>query len=313
MPTESLDKKNKRALGAEDRASAETARLVFEYLFEDENTLATCAQLLADSIQLAHQAGDQCWSLTLHLDGIRLNVGPVEVLVLRYNEIFLVLEGEHHSELVPSETSQFLTASEVFYPSVPVQQRLCYLPAEKLDAFYPIVAEAHQAFIALAAKRRKKSAWQASFSPGVISYLNQLLSISLPVPSYFSGTIESETIFPDEITIPNVFHEGAVSQVLVNVYERDPDARKVCIEHYGLNCHVCDFNFEVVYGERGTGFIHVHHLRPVSGGEYEVNPIDDLRPVCPNCHAMIHRYELLSIEELKELIKNTAVNGTKTA
>lgn len=126
-------------------------------------------------------------------------------------------------------------------------------------------------------------------------------------------TDESETIFPDEITTPNVFHEGAVSQVLVNVYERDPNARQACIEHYGLNCHVCDFNFEAVYGERGIGFIHIHHLRPVSGGESEVNPIDDLRPVCPNCHAMIHRYGLLSIEELKELIKNTAVNGTKTA
>jgi 5-methylcytosine-specific restriction enzyme A len=237
----------------------------------------------------------------------------VEVLVLRYNEVFLVLDEEHCSELGTSEISQFIPPSDIFYPSVPVQQRLCYLPAEKLEAFYPMVAEAHQVFIALAAKRRKKSAWQASFSPGVISYLNHLLSISLPVPSYFSGTLESETIFPDEITTPDVFREGAVSQVLVNVYERAPDARKICIEHYGLNCHVCDFNFEAVYGERGTGFIHVHHLRLVSGGESEVNPIDDLRPVCPNCHAMIHRYGLLSIEELKELIKNTAVNGTKTA
>jgi predicted HNH restriction endonuclease len=224
-----------------------------------------------------------------------------------------VLDAEHQSELGTSEISQFITPAKIFYPSVPGQQKLCSLPAEKLENSYPMVAEAHQVFIALAAKRRKKSAWRASFSPGVILYLNQLLGISLPVPSYFSGTLETETIFPDEITTPDVFHEGAVSQVLVNVYERDPNARKACIEHYGLNCHVCDFNFEAVYGERGTGFIHVHHLRPVSGGESEVNPIADLRPVCPNCHAMLHRYELLSIEELKELIKNTAVNGTKTA
>jgi predicted HNH restriction endonuclease len=35
----------------------------------------------------------------------------------------------------------------------------------------------------------------------------------------------------------------------------------------------------------------VHHLRPLSGiaEEYEIDPVEDLRPVCPNCHAMLHR------------------------
>ncbi len=35
----------------------------------------------------------------------------------------------------------------------------------------------------------------------------------------------------------------------------------------------------------GEGFIHVHHLKPLSevGYEYRVDPIRDLRPVCPNC------------------------------
>lgn len=121
-----------------------------------------------------------------------------------------------------------------------------------------------------------------------------------------SSKVKSETIFPDEIATTNLFHEGAVSQVLVNVYERDSQARKICINYYGLNCHVCEFNFEKIYGERGAGFIHVHHLRPISEGKYILNPVDDLRPVCPNCHAMIHRYGLLSIEELKALIKGNS-------
>ncbi|NLO69847.1 MAG: HNH endonuclease, partial [Porphyromonadaceae bacterium] len=56
----------------------------------------------------------------------------------------------------------------------------------------------------------------------------------------------------------------------------------------------------------GKDFIHVHHLRQVAtiGKEYEVNPVKDLRPVCPNCHAMIHRRsEPYTIEEIKEKIK----------
>lgn len=303
-----LEKKKKRtSLTIEERASTETVRLVFEYIFENQNITKAAAQILADCIRLAHQAGRQCWSLTLHADGIRLNVGPVEAMVLRYDEVFLVLDGEYHSDLVTTELSPFITASEVFYPSVPNQQILCDLPAEKLEDLYPMAAEAHQRFIESAAKRRKKSAWHSSFSPGVILYLNQLLGISLPTPAYFSGNMEEELIFPDEIKATPLYPEGAVSQVLVNVYEREPKARKACIEHYGLNCHVCNFNFESVYGELGKGFIHVHHLKPVADGEYQVNPIDDLRPICPNCHAMIHRYGLLSIEELKTLIAEKKV------
>jgi len=65
---------------------------------------------------------------------------------------------------------------------------------------------------------------------------------------------------------------------------------------------VCEFNFEAAYGEIGSGFIHVHHLTKLSDIRqgYEVNPVDDLRPVCPNCHAMLHkRNPPYTIDELK--------------
>ncbi len=43
-----------------------------------------------------------------------------------------------------------------------------------------------------------------------------------------------------------------------------------------------------LYGELGEGVIHVHHLKELRslGEEYQVDPIEDLRPVCPNCHAI---------------------------
>ena len=107
------------------------------------------------------------------------------------------------------------------------------------------------------------------------------------------------------------FKEGAVRQITSNKYERNPQARKVCIEKYGTKCCVCGFDFETVYGKIGKDFIHVHHLTQVSTAktEYEINPIEDLRPVCPNCHSMIHRTKTaLTIEELKEKINNTVGN-----
>ena len=108
---------------------------------------------------------------------------------------------------------------------------------------------------------------------------------------------------PEEVVNPEQYEEGATQTISVNFYERNPDARQACIDHYGYSCFVCGFNFENEYGELGKNFIHVHHLRPLADirVNYVVNPIDDLRPICPNCHAMIHRRKIpLSIEELKQ-------------
>jgi 5-methylcytosine-specific restriction protein A len=113
-------------------------------------------------------------------------------------------------------------------------------------------------------------------------------------------------VYPDEVDPEIEYAEGKAKKVLVNSYERNPIARKKCIEHYGLNCQVCDFNFEEIFGELGKDFIHVHHKVDIStiGNEYSVNPITDLIPVCPNCHSMLHKNKpAYSIEELKQLMK----------
>jgi len=85
--------------------------------------------------------------------------------------------------------------------------------------------------------------------------------------------------------------EGAKHEDTVVRYERDRGNRKECIAHYGYVCQVCGMDFEKTYGELGKNFIEVHHLHPVSQGERKVNPIEDLIPLCSNCHSMIHRQE----------------------
>ena len=111
-------------------------------------------------------------------------------------------------------------------------------------------------------------------------------------------------IYPDDIEDKDLF-EGAKKQITVNAYERSSQARKECIEHYGSKCSICKFDFEKTYGEIGENFIHVHHIKPLYeiDEKYKINPIEDLRPVCPNCHAMLHRRKLAySIEEIKDFM-----------
>lgn len=104
-------------------------------------------------------------------------------------------------------------------------------------------------------------------------------------------------------------YEGALMTVKANKYERNQKARRECVAKKGYRCLVCGKDFEEQYGSIGKGFIHVHHLTPISsiGKEYELNVDKDLAPVCPNCHYMLHRKDPpYTIKELQEMLQEGA-------
>ena len=88
---------------------------------------------------------------------------------------------------------------------------------------------------------------------------------------------------------------------------RNRKVRNECISYWGAQCQVCGLRFTEDYGELGADFIEVHHLVPISSkdGEYEVDPVNDLVPLCSNCHSMIHRGgEMpMPLSELREKYK----------
>jgi 5-methylcytosine-specific restriction enzyme A len=125
------------------------------------------------------------------------------------------------------------------------------------------------------------------------------------IMSFFNQDMTAD-YFAEEV--PETLEEGKSKTISVNVYERNPIARKKCIENYGVECQICEMNFEELYGEDGKDFIYVHHIVPFHEikQDYEVNPIDDLIPVWANCHAMLHRKEngmCLTVEQLKDRLK----------
>lgn len=108
--------------------------------------------------------------------------------------------------------------------------------------------------------------------------------------------------------------EGAEQKYYGKRYERDPKNRRDAIKHHGLKCKACGFHFPEAYGERGQGFIEIHHVNPLaaSGKPQDVNPKTDLVPLCANCHRMVHRFpkKVLSVEELKVVVvKQNLIGG----
>lgn len=118
---------------------------------------------------------------------------------------------------------------------------------------------------------------------------------------------DESRIYPEVIENSSLI-EGGKKQIIVNAYERNPYARKACIEHYGAKCVVCGFDFSKVYGEDFIGVIHVHHIKPLCevSEEYIVDPVNDLVPVCPNCHVVIHSKSngVYTIEEVKKRLEH---------
>ncbi len=119
------------------------------------------------------------------------------------------------------------------------------------------------------------------------------------------NTNENDIVDEQEYIHLNII-DGQTSTVKLTIYERNPKNRAEAIKIHGTTCYACGFNFNDFYGEDlSKDFIEIHHIKPVSGGEYIVNPRTDLVPLCSNCHSMIHKEKNppKTIEEIKNRYK----------
>lgn len=102
--------------------------------------------------------------------------------------------------------------------------------------------------------------------------------------------------------------EGRILRATHIKRERDPKLRQAKIirtRRLGLPvaCEVCAFDFKSTYGERGEGYIEVHHILPLHASGPVASRLDDLALLCSNCHRMIHRKGWLTPLELKEIFE----------
>jgi len=137
--------------------------------------------------------------------------------------------------------------------------------------------------------------WHWTLRPEVAKAIEQL-----------GWTGDNATTLPEEVLVTSDIYEGAVQEVKVNKYERSSAAREECILHHGCKCAVCGQMLADVYGEVAQGFTHAHHLRPLAETKrkYRVDPVHDLCPVCPNCHAIIHlKSPPYTIRQVRNFIK----------
>lgn len=149
----------------------------------------------------------------------------------------------------------------------------------------------------------EKNYWRSGVRSIDQSVFENIVSLaSLTAQSDEFGPIDREQEF--ETTVTGI--EGKKVAYFGVRYERSPKLRRQAIAIHGVACNACGFDFGKAYGEHAKGFIHVHHVKPISEfeGDQVVDPATDLITLCANCHAAVHKRpnELLSVEQLKSIL-----------
>jgi hypothetical protein len=272
---------------------------VIDRLFPELKERRVAMEQLVASADYANAVAPAAWGAALHQNFFRLNVGQVEVLVVGNGVLRLNCLGMLGD--TPFVGTHF---EQTAYKSIRNPHCAYVGPLDEYPSIAATLHDYHRAFIEAAG--RTKSGTPRSGSPHVRSHSRELMAYA----RWFADRGMDHFLSPDEISQGNSLLEGAGRWVIVNAYERNPEARRQCISTYGTDCCICGFRFGDVYGPEAEGYIHVHHLRPLSevGGTYVVDPERDLRPVCPNCHAVLHLGKRCrSIEEVQQLFRRNRV------
>ena len=314
-----------------NRESPEDAQKIIDEFIADESAKHEILLFLTNAIIFANDLNHQNWNLNLDKNGgfIRLNVGQEYCIQISSRRVYVLTLKEYVREKL-AETQldiEFIGydgEKDVTMPdleNVPDMLTkvpgsvVCSIKNQNLISVLPYLEEANRKFIIYAIENTAQLPKMIrAHSTGFITYLSQYCQKNIPNPAYIGndagfGNFDintSSSLFPEQIDNPQEFYEGASQQITVNTYERNAKARSTCIKYYGTKCIVCGLNFQEKYGEIGKDYIHVHHTRPLGeiGAEYMVDPINDLCPVCPNCHAMLHRRKPpFSIDELRSIMK----------
>ena len=150
------------------------------------------------------------------------------------------------------------------------------LPAEMLPTSVPELNWNAVRSTGTAVPARGEAALRAAWA----SYL-----CSRPVPAEWLGAADPT------VPLPGSMPQEALRQIAVNRFECDPDGVQRCVAFHGTSCAACGLSMEHMYGPAGAAFVQVHHVVPPSalGPGYTLDPVSDLVPMCPNCHAMAHR------------------------
>ena len=282
------------------RWSAASTPGFFQQLIPDGQSRLAVLTLNAESILAANALDSARWGITRLSDGVRVNAGTTESILAGDDFFALMVDVNAKSvaklNLDPAGYRSAPDAAFVVEKNSDTKRF-----ARRMRDFWP----AHIEHLSKAVPSGLNGATRKGHDPSLIDEISAETALVVPQPSYVQLHLKASTQNNRAAVETTTFPEGARSkEVAQSKVERNPAARQACLNHHGVSCVACGFNFARAYGKFAEGLIHVHHLSPLgANGERSTDPVRDLRPVCPNCHLALHqRVPPIEIEELRRLL-----------
>lgn len=295
-----------------DRWTASSVRIEMDRLFSNPYARQTCLNVLADSIVHLNEVANERWSITIHPGLVRLNTGRVEAVSFHPQEIGLLVDTREVA-VEEIEDGNLPIELQGEFRHAPECRQALFSPDDAPEVV-PQIWDAHLLALEIATATNLPPAVQQLHAAGVVEFLREEARADLRQPGYATDPVEVTDLnfFPELLDSPEAHELGAVLKIPVNRYERDLDARTACIAYHGAACSVCRMTFRRVYDGVPPGFMHVHHVVPPTalGRGYVFDPIRDLRPICPNCHALVHMTDPpISLIEAISRVRRTDEGG----
>ncbi|HVC44361.1 MAG TPA: hypothetical protein VND20_06045 [Candidatus Binataceae bacterium] len=196
-----------------DRNNEADARRVIESIIPDTAERRSVLSLLAELIERGNRASVRAWGLTLSSNGIRLNVGPIEVFTLRdsVGPHFIIDNGSlSAAERVSLESAGAEIYGPPVYRSVPQSVGVEIPIGGVQQAAGMLLPAALNLVEAAAARRPGQLSWWRAHSPGAIRYIGEFLGRDLPQPSYDAPAEVESAVEIQEIPIEDQNVDSAI-------------------------------------------------------------------------------------------------------
>jgi len=117
------------------------------------------------------------------------------------------------------------------------------------------------------------------------------------------GKLNSVEMLPEVVNETYEYTQPSKETLDIDYIEK---IKKECIDYYGAICDICGFDFGYTYGETYEQYIDVHNQKSAEGEEISptTHPIEDLIPICYNCHHVIHSTTpAIPVDEMRKMVK----------
>jgi hypothetical protein len=263
----------------------------------------TIARFLADGMEHLNATSSPRWGLSaLNSGTLRLNAGYTECMTVQSDYLAILVLGLDRGPLRGWPGVQFYQPRGGVYRTVPDSMRveISLDLVRNLTALLHKLRPSHFAFLDRANRWALGRSIKTAHRNFAVAAIGRMAKRRLAPPPWARSRRD-----PPPVSDSSLW-EGAERRASSTTFERRHAARAACIAHYGNHCSVCGLSFSRRYGPHGQGYIEVHHLTPFRSGQSPrlVDPVRDLRPVCSNCHRMLHRTVVpITPQQLRGLIR----------